>query len=588
MATIQEVYIALFGRPADPLGYQYYVEATNDGADLSAVGSLANSDEYMDRFEGQSELDMINQIYMDLFGRPADAEGLLFYAALLQSGEASIQDIAIRILDGATGTDEDIIENKVEAAQLFTDSLNTSEEILAYQGERAADQGREFLSGVTADDATIPTQAEVDAAIVAVVDESENPTTPGNIFTLTSAGNIQTGGVDEIEGTENSDTFRAITTDALDSTDILDGAGGNDVLNIANGGLAPSSAPVINSIETINNADSSTFNLESVTGTNRINTTSANAGNYTNAALATVFAATASTTVNVAYGDDLAGSSVANFATDIDDAAGTADFNIGGAPADAEGIEIVNLEVSGDADDETTVTLDADLVDLSTLNITGDGDVVIAGTFVGAADLATINASAATGNVELSLDATAGVDVDAGVSITTGSGADNVTLAGQDDANVTLGAGNDVLNLGGVEQGLTVTLGTGTDAVVFAATGPANIADADEADFEDDIISITDFNGSADLLNIGANATVVALNNVQQGSIGSGVGDTLFDAVEDAAAFTVAAGETVIFEFGGNTYVYVADANAGFDAGDGLVELVGFTGDLVQGTNFAA
>ncbi|MGC2238124.1 MAG: hypothetical protein WA584_18365 [Pyrinomonadaceae bacterium] len=47
MATIQEVYIALFGRPADPVGLRFYNEATDNGNNLDAVGALTGSDEYL-------------------------------------------------------------------------------------------------------------------------------------------------------------------------------------------------------------------------------------------------------------------------------------------------------------------------------------------------------------------------------------------------------------------------------------------------------------------------------------------------------------------------------------------------------------
>jgi hypothetical protein len=168
MATIQEVYIALFGRPADPAGYKFYVEATNDGANLDAVGSLSSSPEYVARFEGMTDAEMVNQIFIDLFGREADPTGLLFYVDLLRSGAADLQDIAIRIIDGATGVDQDVVDNKVAAAQLFTDSLDTPAEIAAYSGADAAAQGRQFLSTVTADDATVPTQVQVDGFIASI------------------------------------------------------------------------------------------------------------------------------------------------------------------------------------------------------------------------------------------------------------------------------------------------------------------------------------------------------------------------------------------------------------------------------------
>jgi len=54
MATIQGVYVALFGRPADPAGLAYFNGVTNNGADLTQIGALASTQEYQDRFAGQT------------------------------------------------------------------------------------------------------------------------------------------------------------------------------------------------------------------------------------------------------------------------------------------------------------------------------------------------------------------------------------------------------------------------------------------------------------------------------------------------------------------------------------------------------
>ena len=46
MASIQGIYLALFGRPVDPLGLTYWQEQTDGGNDLSGmIGLLSASDE---------------------------------------------------------------------------------------------------------------------------------------------------------------------------------------------------------------------------------------------------------------------------------------------------------------------------------------------------------------------------------------------------------------------------------------------------------------------------------------------------------------------------------------------------------------
>lgn len=165
MATIQGVYVALFGRPADPTGLAYFNGVTKNGADLNGIGDLASTQEYKDRFAGQNNVQIVNSIYQSLFGRDAEASGLTFFVNALNNGTLNINNIAIAILDGAQGSDKTIVGNKVAAADLYTSHLDTATEIGSYQGNAAAAQGRAFLAGVTT---TVPSAAAVDTAILAM------------------------------------------------------------------------------------------------------------------------------------------------------------------------------------------------------------------------------------------------------------------------------------------------------------------------------------------------------------------------------------------------------------------------------------
>jgi hypothetical protein len=55
MASIQGIYVALFGRPADPTGLDHWNEVTNGGADLANIGDLTGTAEYQDRFTGLTD-----------------------------------------------------------------------------------------------------------------------------------------------------------------------------------------------------------------------------------------------------------------------------------------------------------------------------------------------------------------------------------------------------------------------------------------------------------------------------------------------------------------------------------------------------
>ncbi len=141
MATIQGIYIALFGRPADPSGLAFFNQETMEGQDLTAIGDLASTPEYQERFEGATNSVIINTIYQDLFNRDADAEGLAFFTAALASGQFGINNIAIAIFDGAQNDDVIVRDNKVAAADAFTAQIDTGTEIIAYQGEPAIRTG---------------------------------------------------------------------------------------------------------------------------------------------------------------------------------------------------------------------------------------------------------------------------------------------------------------------------------------------------------------------------------------------------------------------------------------------------------------
>ena len=114
MATIQGIFIALFGRPADPLGLAFWNSQTKNGTDLTklingdpsiGLGPLAGEPEYTNRFVGQTDPQIVNSIFVSLFGHDADPVGLAFYVNLLATGQAKIADIAIRIYDGAKNAD---------------------------------------------------------------------------------------------------------------------------------------------------------------------------------------------------------------------------------------------------------------------------------------------------------------------------------------------------------------------------------------------------------------------------------------------------------------------------------------------------
>ena len=166
MASIQGIYLAFFGRPADPEGLAFWEEQTQGGADLSVMlNALAFTEEYQTRFEGMSDAQIITSIYQSLFNRDPEPEGLAFFLEAMSEGTMTLTSIAVDIFDGAQGDDLVTIQNKEEAADLFTASLDTPEKIAAYTGDDAAQQGRDFISKVTSDPQSVPSQEDTQGAV---------------------------------------------------------------------------------------------------------------------------------------------------------------------------------------------------------------------------------------------------------------------------------------------------------------------------------------------------------------------------------------------------------------------------------------
>ncbi|WP_167670969.1 DUF4214 domain-containing protein, partial [Allopusillimonas ginsengisoli] len=88
--AVQKIYIAYYGRPADPVGLNFWAGKLDAAAgDLSEIiDAFGNSAESTALFDGASNSAKITQIYQQLFNRAPEADGLNFYIDLLANGQA--------------------------------------------------------------------------------------------------------------------------------------------------------------------------------------------------------------------------------------------------------------------------------------------------------------------------------------------------------------------------------------------------------------------------------------------------------------------------------------------------------------------
>lgn len=516
--TVQKLYIAFYQRPADFAGRQYWaeqVEAQGLQAVINAFATSAEATALYGDINSDTIGDVIDQIYQAAFGRAADAEGKAWYVEQFNAGTFTPATIALNVVNGAAGTDETTLGNKVQAADLFTAEV---EDVAYNEADIAA--ARTFLEGVTD---SVPTQAEV-AAVVSEQIADPAPSVPGDTFTLTAD-------VDELTGTANADTFGAGLTvssgQTLNGFDSIDGGEGTDTLNATLTGAA--GAPTLNGVEVLNLRsvnDGASVSLANATGveqvwadraqnnlsvTNVENLVTIGARNVTEAASVAVAVNYAANTVqasdtqaivlnnaslllDVQQGVDTNLSTVRNVTIDSQGTANTVDFE--GNTNLLTNTAIRNLTITGAAALELDDVINATVVD----------------------------ASAATGDLEL----------------TVGTG--NVVEGMQ--RSVTLGSGNDVLDIS------TVSLSTDTVGVYQGGEGVDRILVQTGTSVEEILANVSGFE-SIGLSALDSTASYATLANL-------GFQEVIVDAGEGGSLTNLNANSNVILTGGGEVVLALA------------------------------
>ena len=545
-AQVQQLYIAYFGRPADPTGQAYWA-ANIDAAkgDISAViAGFSASKESAELFGNKSTIDKVTAIYQNAFGRAPEPAGLAYWVAQLDSGKVSQAQASWTIQQNAGEGDAAVVQNKLTAAQAFTAKLDTTAAITGYQGADAAQMARDFLKDVTADNATATAAVEGAAtaieAIVAVGDV-------GATLVLTS-------GIDVLKGTNANDIFIAgddAGAATLNSGDTINGGTGINTLKIFN-------ATVDNAAQFEN---ATITNVENVEVTFGAGGTALNVSGNAGVQKVTVVGGTGGTTqLNLKQQAGVTGtvSSATTFA--FQGATGTADTaalalnnaNIASSLTIAD-IETLNIAATGS---NSVANLDAAAA--TKLVITGAGSLTtkLVGTVT-----QTIDGSAATGNLAIDNSAAA-----AGVQdIKTGEGNDTyiskfASLA--KESKIDLGAGvNTLIFNDNVKIDSSSSLGITNVQVIKAVGTGAFAVDGSQVSVANFEVATT---GIATFSNLAQNSTVTldALT-IAASTAGMKLGaDTLnLNLVgETAAAVNAVAGVEVT----GSSVVNVNTAGKGF------------------------
>jgi len=321
--AVQKLYVAYFSRPADAAGLTYWENVvTAANGDTSAVSAaFAASQEYTDTFAGQSQYQIINTIYLNLFGRAAEPAALAFWGQGLINGSFTVDEAVTTIAGAAQTTDLTAYNNKVTAATAFTTALDTSDEILGYSGTAANNAAKSFIAGVTTDAsltaATAP--AALNAAVTTVVSAGQNAS--GQVFNLTE-------GPDAIVGTNGNDIINA-TIDNMGGFDTIDGGAGTDTLSVlADAALAAGAfsgvGVSVKNIETLSVRNIAATSLNAA-DTGMFKTVSINTVGAGNAV--SVIGGASTTTVNTTGGSTVTISGANVNAASVTSSTGTATLN---------------------------------------------------------------------------------------------------------------------------------------------------------------------------------------------------------------------------------------------------------------------
>lgn len=193
-SVVQHLYLAYFGRPADPSGLDFYVHKYAGAASPSDVRGLAdayytnptvqalvesfsNSDESRGLYTGDNDA-FLTAVYRNLFNRAPDPEGLAFWRGKLDIGAMTRANAALNIMAGAQPPDMAMIDQKAAVAVNFTAAINTQARVNAYQGPGPLATVRAMLATVTANTDLAAFNATIEDTLNQLVATTQPPPPP--------------------------------------------------------------------------------------------------------------------------------------------------------------------------------------------------------------------------------------------------------------------------------------------------------------------------------------------------------------------------------------------------------------------------
>lgn len=253
---VSQLYVSLFGRAPDGEGLGFWVGQLDAGKTMAQVAqdmySVPAARAYYPAYATNEEI--VATFYQNVLGRAVgnDTEGQAFWVAEMNKPGATKGTVIAKLLDTVanyTGTNADGVASKA----LFNNKVAVAQ----YYGEQNGSiaGATTVLSSVTSDVASVATAKTAAAASAAAA--------TGSTFALTT-------GVDTFVGTSGGDTFNAsvtATSATLGGLDVVDGGAGVDTFNIADTNTAAAADFALPTGLTISNVETLSIVTNGAIGT---------------------------------------------------------------------------------------------------------------------------------------------------------------------------------------------------------------------------------------------------------------------------------------------------------------------------------
>jgi hypothetical protein len=150
VSAIQKLYVEYFGRPADPNGLKFWVDAMNHDPNVltQIAKDFAASAEYKANYGGMSNHDAVLKVYENTFGRAGDAEGVKFWTDALDKQWITIDNMVLKMVEAAQLPDRVVFDGRVSVAVEYTQHLDTQAEINAYLNPKAFDIAEGLIGSI--------------------------------------------------------------------------------------------------------------------------------------------------------------------------------------------------------------------------------------------------------------------------------------------------------------------------------------------------------------------------------------------------------------------------------------------------------